>query len=813
MSHHSTHQHIDSHVNLAYFFGKNMYSIQTLWSCYSCMMYHIWCSFLFNDTMGACCRIFSQNTRMECQFFFRTRDAFRFPRMNRLFRIICIIDVLVFLTAKYKNGVALVVFGPRWNAAVAAASQHFKVNSAAVSIMQTIQFQILAVTIYLFIIVKLLSPVALNLFWNPRRRAELVWSPLFAILLLGPCLYLETAIPKGKLHMPRIFFIPLLAAALVVTISKLKFRRITMLVNSPTGRKVLCMRPAILIILMFAAIVILWNISENPGYFMAIFLFYALVIESFGNLQIPAACARVVLGLLALVKIQYGKSNFATGTSEDTQKNFILSRRLFYIMVLLEGALCIVACIAEIFSSIPRKLLVHRSGLRNWWGEKCIDMYYSYIFEQYIARGVLAPRIMQLTSFAMDLTNSTSDGNQLCGVRMLHSFLQREPSKTLLLSRLSTSTKTVHTLINILGWASPEDAVIRLYSAKVINDLAKTLQVDAIHGSMQNISSLLGTDNRLERQNPLLYTYDSQDGRRDTILDTGDNQEHRQDPSLHTSNRENSRILGCWQWMKKYCSIQETCTDQYLLPVLGMSILEMLADCDPGNCVEISRTADLISKIIGYTSKTQEKILKESSLKLMRRLSNTGGEIGVTLRKKMTEHPFLLKNLADVLDDIEGTQELRKLATEILRNLAVDRNTRQEIGRIGEITSRLLHAFLAWHAPSSDRSLQIISGQALAFSAMESVNNCSVMLKEPGYAFIQKLTAMIQDDRYNRYVAASILRNLCLHARPKLSNSDLAELSHFVRKVSPANSSNMFKTLEVCNVIYHLHSSCDLYFP
>ena len=56
--------------------------------------------------------------------------------------------------------------------------------------------------------------------------------------------------------------------------------------------------------------------------------------------------------------------------------------------------------------------------------------------------------------------------------------------------------------------------------------------------------------------------------------------------------------------MTKCCSIQkdEPFTDQDLLPVLGMSILETLAYFDPNNCVEISRATDLIPKIIGYTN-------------------------------------------------------------------------------------------------------------------------------------------------------------------------------------------------------------------
>jgi hypothetical protein len=440
-------------------------------------------------------------------------------------------------------------------------------------------------------------------------------------------------------------------------------------------------------------------------------------------------------------------------------------------------------------------------------------MYYSYIFEQCVSGGALAPRIMELTSFAMDFTNSNSPSNQLYGIQMLHSFLKRKRTKALLLLRLTTSTETLNTLITMLGWTSPEDAQVRLLATKVIVELSRSLQVIGIPGSMQNISSLLDTENQLRRRNPLLYTYYSQEGKQGTIVDTGDGQEHiDQDHPHHNNNRLNSWMLGCWQLISKRKKIpkEETFIEHDLLPVLGMSILETLAECDPDNCAEISKARDLIQKIIGYTNETQPKILKGSSLKLLTRLSNTGGEIGITLWQKMSDHPSLLRNLAEILGDIEGSQEHKKMAAEILRNLAIDGNTREEIGSIRMILSRLIQAFLAQHPPSntySDRSLQITAGQALAMLAMESVNNCSAMLKEPGYSFIRELTAMIRDDRY-KYVAASILQNLCLHAQSKLSSSDLTELSHSLQKVSLLIQPTSSK-LEVGSAIYY---TCNLSF-
>jgi len=42
---------------------------------------------------------------------------------------------------------------------------------------------------------------------------------------------------------------------------------------------------------------------------------------------------------------------------------------------------------------------------------------------------------------------------------------------------------------------------------------------------------------------------------------------------------------------------------------------------------------------------------------------------------------------------------------------------------------------------------------------------------------------MIHDDRYS-CVAASLLRSLCLHARPDLNELDLQAISYSVREVS-----------------------------
>jgi hypothetical protein len=187
-------------------------------------------------------------------------------------------------------------------------------------------------------------------------------------------------------------------------------------------------------------------------------------------------------------------------------------------------------------------------------------------------------------------------------------------------------------------------------------------------------------------------------------------------------------------------------------------------------------------------TEAQQKIMLKSSLEVLQRLTCIDGEIGITLRHKIAKHPFLFRNLAEILGDNRNNQEQKMLVAGILRNIAVDRNTRQEDnGRIQLTITRLMQAFLnaeGTMSTNADRLFGKVDGQALAMLTMENVNNCLVLLKDP--QFIRKLKTMILIKNHKCvYVAASLLRNICLHARRELRESDLKELSHTLREVRP----------------------------
>jgi hypothetical protein len=151
-----------------------------------------------------------------------------------------------------------------------------------------------------------------------------------------------------------------------------------------------------------------------------------------------------------------------------------------------------------------------------------------------------------------------------------------------------------------------------------------------------------------------------------------------------------------------------------------------------------------------------------------------------------------LRNLSEVLGDITSNYETRKVAAGIIRNLAIDASMRLAIGRVQRIITRLMHAFLTPDQPSSSTSASVsrsretlrkVAGQALAMLAIGNVNNCLAMLRQTGYSFIEELINMIHFERY-RCVAASLLRSVCMHARPELKETDLKQLSYISRVVS-----------------------------
>ncbi|KAG8093084.1 hypothetical protein GUJ93_ZPchr0012g20925 [Zizania palustris] len=564
-------------------------------------------------------------------------------------------------------------------------------------------------------------------------------------------------------------------------------------------------------------IVFLEALSDQPIFRLTLieFQFVALSLVSLGNFQIPAAVLRVVLASIRLHTQNYTANDGKDNNNKDpsSEKNLKTSMNIFYGIVLVQGILYIIACLVELFSSIPRRRLIRRVGFRGQLGVEYVNRYYAYALEKCMQGPMLAPTRISLVNFATDSIDSDSSKNRLYGVQVLHSLLKKDQLRTITISKLTTSTKTIATLFSMLAWTSHGDAETRLFAAKVTAELAGSLRIVHIPGAMQLVASLLDTDDyhlHKTRQHFLLIDIQDAQEQCSTIQQGEHNSSLLQywkrmaiycfipadEPS--TKDKQSCCLHTCWKRMTKLWSIpgEEPPSDKDCLPMQGLLILERLANFDAENCMEICKATSLITKVIDFTSyknyqtsvrnEAQQVILAGLSLRMLRRLATTKGKPGVTLRQRILEHPFILSNLAEILGDRDSSHELKELAAEILKHLAMDRNASENIGRIRVIISSLMHEFLSRGGASSNTDsthlLRKIAGQALAMLAMESVNNCLVMLMEPGYVFIRELTTMIHGDKY-KYTAASLLVNMCEHARHKLSNSDLNDLCHTLREV------------------------------
>lgn len=222
--------------------------------------------------------------------------------------------------------------------------------------------------------------------------------------------------------------------------------------------------------------------------------------------------------------------------------------------------------------------------------------------------------------------------------------------------------------------------------------------------------------------------------------------------------------------MKKKWSIPDEEPLTSSLPMLGLEILEGLA-CDTDNCAEIIKVTNLVPKIIGLTSYNESNTLKpliSSSLNLLRRLATRNGKIGVTLRQELWENPFLLSNLAGILENSRScSTEVLKPAMDIIAIIAWDEVVRQELGSVQVIIHKLVLVFVGQDGPTNhDQSVRVAAGEALTNLALESSANCLAILEErqPGYELVKDLKDMLGNDQY-RCVAASLLQNLCACSR------------------------------------------------
>ncbi|CAL4899534.1 unnamed protein product [Urochloa decumbens] len=482
-----------------------------------------------------------------------------------------------------------------------------------------------------------------------------------------------------------------------------------------------------------------------------------------GNIQIPVAIARIVLSSMRLFKV----SSHHKGSSNE---HLIPALKIFYVMVFLQGISYIMACMLETaFSFLFRRFLAKGSGLGEEPEMKSINLYYEHAYDKCMQDGVLSKEDLKLVRFAVDSLNSNSHDQNLAAVRILYSLLKEtETTRSntgLLVSEITTSNNSVATLISMLGWTEPEDEAIRLFAAEVISKMAGNLRIVGIPGAMQMVSSLLDYNARASEVciNVEVPGYVSPSRIQALpVQETGNN-------VLNIPKK----ILNC---VENLISIPKEDKEFWIakdsFPSQALEILEKLAH-DLDNCAEISRATGLIAKIIGFMSYTIDttnvpEALKQqwttSCLKLTIKLASTNGEIGIVLRQKISEQPFLLINLGEVLENNCSSQHQLELVMGILAKLAIDMEAREDIGSSKVFVTKLVNAFLGHDQPPSIRKL---AGEALSVLSMGNAVNFCAALQEIGPNLIH-LKDMLRDDTYT-YVTASFLQNVCARSVEKLS--------------------------------------------
>lgn len=172
----------------------------------------------------------------------------------------------------------------------------------------------------------------------------------------------------------------------------------------------------------------------------------------------------------------------------------------------------------------------------------------------------------------------------------------------------------------------------------------------------------------------------------------------------------------------------------------------------------------------------------------------------------------MLDNLAGILEDSRSSIKAWEPAMDIIAKLALAEDARKEIGSNKLIICKLMHAFLGRYGPTNmhySQPLRLAAGEALGNLAVENTANCLNILEEPGYKLIKDLKDMLWHDKY-RYVAATLLQNLCAHSRDKMHTLDAYEHLSYALPVVMGNimavEGKQMETLiglasQICNII------------
>ena len=672
--------------------------------------------------MFVVCRVFSRESRSDDQLLFKTTGGVKLKRvvlgsgvlyyLNAVIVVVCFSNALVIITNHYFP------LGPNKTLALA----------ALLALVSKLEFSTY---------IEGLSSSGRNVFATVFFRC----IPIVALVLLAVGIIYLGDLQPGNALLP---LTPLFASWIVYNLLVLSLQHYEQKFVQVT--KMLC-----------TVIFPLWVAISLVVAFKTLGFLILLSTALLGNIQIPVAIARIVLSSMRLFKV----NGHHQGSSNE---HLIPALKIFYIMVFFQGISYIMACMLETaFSFLFRRLLAKACGLGKEPEMKSINLYYEHAYDKCMQDGVLSQEDMKLVRFAVDSLSSNSRAQNLAAVRILYSLLKEteatRSSTGLLVSEVTTSKNSVGTLISMLGWTEPEDQGIRLFAAEVIAKMAGNLRIVGIPGTVQMVSSLLDYDARASEVCINMEVPGYLSPSRIQAL-----------PVQVTGNNVLDTPKKFLQCMKNLISIPKEDEEFWMakdsFPSQALEILEKLAH-DLDNCAEISRATGLIAKIIGFMSYTidttnipgpQKQLWTTSSLKLIIKLASTNGEIGMVLRQKISEQPFLLSNLAEILEDSCSSQYQLELVMGIIAKLAVDMEARQEIGSYQVFITKLVNAFLGRDQPSSMRK---VAGEALSMLSMGNAKNFSAILEAKPIRIQQAPLIFVASGESLRYLYKEILISCC----------------------------------------------------
>lgn len=464
-------------------------------------------------------------------------------------------------------------------------------------------------------------------------------------------------------------------------------------------------------------------------------------------LQIASAFASIVISMIKLIKQDYRGNNNLTST------NLGSALTLFYSLTLAEALLFLVEkayweWMISVFKILDK--VNQECGLEGF-GTVPVRRFFYDAYSRCLNGSIFDGLKMDMVVFAMELLVSNSLDEQHIGAEILFRFSTKEDYSVDTLQKIGTNPEIIERLVEMLNWRNKNQEVVRMSSAEILSRLASkkqnSLRVAAIPGAIESISSLL-----------------------ESTRDSGQATDEIGEKSTNQS-------------------------DLWTFNNLGLLILKRLAR-DHDNCGKIGKTKGLLSKIIDFTY-ADKRLLKnpnvavaesnkilavKRSLKLLRRLVNTTGATGRSLRSNISGIVFIVSNIRETLRHGKKRPDLQKLGAEILTFLALDEGATEKIGGTGGVLKGLLCIFLNDEIVENETSgVRVSAGESIAMLAQGSKSNCQRILRSD---VLQGLVESLNNPLI-RLNAARILRNLCAYTTSDQFNEQLNEVKSAGTTVSP----------------------------